>query len=100
MRHRAPRPRSAASALVAGVAALAAAALPVLAPAPASARAAISPMPLPAPVITTVRPSIGGRSAVVHFGIAAPSGRQVTGCGLSCLSMNAVGGGMKGALIH
>jgi lysophospholipase L1-like esterase len=38
VRHRAPRPRSAASALVAGAAALAAAALPVLVPAPASAQ--------------------------------------------------------------
>jgi len=38
VRHRAPRPRSAASALVAGVAALAAATLPVLAPAQASAQ--------------------------------------------------------------
>ena len=41
MRLRAPRPRSAASALVTGVAALAAAALPVLASAPASAQPAV-----------------------------------------------------------
>ena len=41
MRHRAPRPRSAASALVAGAAALGAAALPILIPAPASAQAAV-----------------------------------------------------------
>ena len=41
MRHRAPRPRSAASALVAGAAALAAAALPVLVPAQASAQSAV-----------------------------------------------------------
>ena len=41
MRHRAPRPRSAASALVTGTAALAAAALPMLAPAQASAQSAV-----------------------------------------------------------
>jgi lysophospholipase L1-like esterase len=41
VRHRAPRPRSAASALVAGAAALAAAALPMLVPAQASAQSAV-----------------------------------------------------------
>ena len=41
MRHRAPRSRSAASALVAGAAALAAAALPMLVPAQASAQSAV-----------------------------------------------------------
>jgi lysophospholipase L1-like esterase len=41
VRHRAPRPRSAASALVAGAAALAAATLPMLAPAQASAQSVV-----------------------------------------------------------
>jgi lysophospholipase L1-like esterase len=41
VRHRAPRPRSAASALVAGAAAVAAAALPMLVPAQASAQSAV-----------------------------------------------------------
>jgi len=53
-----------------------------VAPTRASSRAAISPMPLPAPVMITVRPSILGRSAFVHFGISGSFVQRVPGCDL------------------
>jgi hypothetical protein len=46
-------------------------------------------------VITTVRPSIRGRSALVHFGISGSFVQPVPDCDLLFLRMSAVGGGMK-----
>jgi hypothetical protein len=50
--------------------------------------------------MTTVRPSILGRSALVHFGIRYSFCPAGPGCDLLILRVDAVGGGMKGALIH